>query len=68
MEIILYTNHCPRCNVLKKKLEQKNIKYSEVTSVDDMLSLGIKTVPILSLNGELMDFTKAIQWINQLEE
>ena len=68
MEIILYTNHCPRCNVLKKKLEQKNIEYSEVTSVDDMLSLGIKAVPILSINGELMDFTKAIQWINQLEE
>lgn len=68
MKVILYTTHCPRCEVLKTKLEQKNIEYSEVTSIDDMLSLGIKAVPMLNIDGKLMDFTKAIQWINQLEE
>ena len=68
MKVILYTTHCPRCEVLKTKLKQKNIEYSEVTSIDDMLSLGIKAVPMLNIDGKLMDFTKAIQWINQLEE
>lgn len=28
-----------------------------------MLSKGIKSAPILEVNGEVMDFNKAIKWI-----
>lgn len=67
MELILYTTHCPRCYVLEKKLNLKNLEYTEVTSINDMEKLGIAAVPVLSVDGELYSFEKANQWINSLE-
>lgn len=64
MEIILYSTHCPRCTVLEAKLKQKNIEYQEINNVDEMLKIGIQTVPQLKVDGELMDFSKAIKWVN----
>ena len=64
MKIILYSTGCPRCGVLKKKLAEKNIDYGEVNSVDDMLALGIKEVPMLSVDGNLMNFREAVDWTN----
>ena len=67
MNIVLYTTHCPKCSVLEKKLAKKNIEYTEFTSVQDMLNMGISTVPVLSVDGELLPFEKANQWINSVE-
>lgn len=64
MQITLYSTGCPRCEVLKKKLSEKSVDYTEVTSVDDMLALGIKEVPVLSVDGGLMSFKEAIDWVN----
>lgn len=61
--IILYSTGCPRCSVLKKKLEEKGIRYTESDSIDEMLELGIATVPVLSVGGELKSFTEAISWL-----
>ena len=42
ISITIYTTHCPRCEVLKKKLEQKGITwYNEIDSMEIMNSLGI---------------------------
>ena len=65
MEITLYSTGCPKCKVLKKKLEGKGIKYTENNSVDEMLSLGISQVPVLSVNNKLLDFSTANNWVNQ---
>ncbi len=64
MQIILYSTGCPRCEVLKKKLAEKSVKYTEVASVDDMLALGIKEVPVLSVDSGLMSFKEAVDWVN----
>lgn len=64
MKKVLYSTGCPRCEVLKKKLAEKNIDYAEVTSVDEMLGLGITQVPMLSVDGKLMDFREAVDWVN----
>lgn len=68
MEVIFYSTHCPRCTVLEKKLQQKKIQYIENNNVGDMLELGIQSAPALKVDGEIMDFTKAVQWINQQGE
>lgn len=65
MEIILYSTDCPKCKVLKQKLEEKGIAYTENTSVDEMLALGIVQVPVLSVKGALLSFHEANQWVNQ---
>lgn len=62
--IILYSTGCPRCVVLKKKLDSKGIAYKENNDVDDMVELGISTVPVLSVNSHLMSFGEANEWVN----
>lgn len=64
-EIILYSTGCPKCEVLKKKLTEKAIPYTESNSVDEMLALGITQVPMLDNNGTLMDFKQAVEWVNK---
>ncbi len=67
MELILYTTHCPKCSVLEKKLAKKGLNYTEFTSIPEMIALGISSVPVLSVDGELLPFEKANQWINSVE-
>ena len=64
MEVILYSTGCPKCKVLEKKLADKGIQFEENTDVDKMTELGFESVPILSVDGTLMDFTSAIAWLN----
>lgn len=65
--ITFYSTHCPKCKVLETKLQQKNIQYTEVNDVDLMLSLGIKSAPNLDVDGKLMNFTEAVQWVKEQE-
>lgn len=67
MKIILYSTHCPRCNVLEKKLKQKNISYEEINDVKIIEQKGYLTVPILEVDDEVMDFKTANDWVNSLE-
>ena len=68
--IILYSKPgCPRCNVLRTKLEQKGIRYEEHNSVEEMElmeSLGITSAPVLSVDGEFLQFRQAVDWVNEL--
>lgn len=66
MKIILYTTGCPKCGVLVTKLDNKNIEYEVCTDTAVMASLGISQVPVLSVDGELMPFKSANDWINNL--
>lgn len=65
--IILYSTGCPKCEVLKKKLNERNVTYTENNSVDEMIALGITQVPVLSRNGIFMNFMDAVEWINSRE-
>lgn len=65
--IILYSTGCPKCNVLKTKLKQKNIPYEEITDVEEMQRLGITNVPVLKISdAEMLSFVEANQYINKL--
>mgnify|MGYP002522574048 FL=1 len=62
---ILYSTGCPKCEVLKKKLAEKGVQYTENNSVDEMLKLGIEAVPVLKVNDRLLDFKEAVDWVNK---
>lgn len=62
--IKLYTTHCPKCQVLRKKLDMKNINYEIEDNVEKMLELNIETAPMLQVDENLMDFNTAVKWIN----
>ncbi len=67
MKITLFSTHCPKCNVLEKKLQQKNIVYEEINDVEIMKEKDYLTVPILEVDGKSMDFKTANDWINSQE-
>ena len=66
MHVVLYSTGCPKCNVLKKKLAHSNITFEEVTDVDIMTAKGFVEVPKLEVDGVVMGFAEANQWINKL--
>lgn len=66
-KIIMYSTHCPKCNQLSKRLNERGIKYEICDNIDTMKSLGITTAPYLQVNGELMDFSKAWRWTSAQE-
>lgn len=66
-EIILYSTGCPKCQILKNKLSDKQIPYIENNNIDDMLQLNISQVPVLSVDGTLYNFRQAVELINKGE-
>jgi glutaredoxin len=69
LQITIYTtNTCPKCQILKKKLKEKNIPFLEETDVNKMLELDILAVPQMKVdNSKLMNFEQAVQWVNKQE-
>lgn len=66
MELILYSNNCPKCKVLKKKLESANIAFEVCEDLDVVIEKGFKTLPVLfnKNDGKFMTFTEAVAFIN----
>lgn len=62
--ITLYSTGCPKCKVLKKKLDEKGIKYTVNLSVEEMMAIGITQVPVLCVDGRLLQFKQAVDWVN----
>lgn len=62
--LTLYTNGCPKCNVIKSKLEAKNIPFTENTNVEELISLGIQSLPVLKVGDEFLSFVDANAWVN----
>lgn len=67
-DVILYSTGCPKCSVLKRKLDEKGIVYSENNNVDEMLAMGITEAPMLQADGVLMDFVTAAKLINEYKQ
>ena len=61
----MYSTGCPKCKVLQSKLESKKISYVVVSDVSSIIAKGITTVPVLEIDGKLLDFKKAVDWVNE---
>lgn len=63
--ITLYTTHCPKCNVIAKKLEQKNINFEIVEDMEEMIAKGFRSAPVLQVDDKFLNFTEANNWIKE---
>lgn len=63
--IILYEHGCPRCKVLKSKLDQKGIEYEDISDVEIMKSKGFQEAPKLEVDGVVYGFKEAVKWIGE---
>ena len=66
--VILYTIHCPKCNVLQKKLDLKNVEYTIVDNTAVMAEKGFTSSPMLEVDGKVMDFGEANMWVNNIKK
>ena len=64
-KVILYEHGCPRCKVLKMKLDQKKIQYETVNDIEVMKAKGFNEAPKLEVNGTVMGFKDAMDWIKE---
>lgn len=62
-DIILYSTGCPRCKVLKLKLDKANIPYEVVEDVDAIIAAGYKSAPVLKVGERFYEFGEAVKWI-----
>ena len=66
-KIVLYSTGCPQCAVLKKMLDEKNVEYTTCSDIKEMRSKGILSVPMLELDGEIMNLQAAMQWVREVD-
>lgn len=61
---ILYSIGCPKCNVLKKKLDAKGIDYVVIDDIGAIKALNIDVLPVLKVGQEYKEFSSAVAWAN----
>lgn len=66
MEIKFYSTHCPKCNVLKQKMQKKNVSFVEINDIDIIISKGFSSVPMLEVDDKVMGFVEANNFVNSL--
>lgn len=60
--VTLYSNGCPKCNVLKKKLDEAGVQYDVCAQESELLKMGIDKTPVLSVGENMYDFHDAVKW------
>lgn len=64
---VLYTTHCPKCEILERKLKEKGVDYETCEDVDKMKELKIVSLPVLGMpDGRLLDYFSAVKMVNSL--
>ena len=66
LNVTLFSTGCPKCKVLKKKLDDKDIEYTIDSNVEKMLEMGMMEVPVLVVDDRTLDFSNAVAWVNSL--
>jgi glutaredoxin len=69
MNITLYKSAtCPQCKVVKMKLEKKGIPFTEEMDISVMENRGVRGIPTLEVDGELITNLRDINnWVNAQE-
>jgi glutaredoxin len=63
--VILHTNNCPKCKILKSKLDEREIVYTINTDVILMQLKGFTSAPMLEVNEKTMNYLEAVNWIKE---
>lgn len=66
-KVILYTVGCPKCFDLGEMLVENGINFVENSNRDYMIEQGFKEVPMLEVDGKIMNFEEAKEWIQEIK-
>ena len=62
-KVILYEHGCPKCTVLKMKLDKGGIQYETINDIEVMKEKGFKEAPKLEVDGVVYGFKEAVEWL-----
>lgn len=69
MGIILYSTNCPKCNVIKKKLDQLEIEYTLIDDIDTVNKFAddhnLHEAPLLVIDDQIFNFKEAIKYLSK---
>jgi len=66
--IVLYSNHCPRCNILLTKLKNSGVEFIVEDNIDVLTEKGFDFMPVLEVDGKYHNFIEANTYINGLQK
>lgn len=68
--VTMYSTGCPNCDILRKKLNEKEISYNIVNDREIMKEKGFTTIPMLEIEHdgiiETFNFLNAIKKVKEL--
>lgn len=64
----LYTTNCPKCKMLKRKLDELGLDYKLCDDVDLMGKLGFMEAPMLEVSGEYLNFVDAVMALDKMKK
>ena len=68
----MYTTHCPKCDVMERKLNEAKIQFESIDDLGTVLEVaksgGFTVAPLLEVDGKVMDFKDGIDWIRKNAE
>ena len=67
MIIVYSSSTCPKCKVLKMKLDKAGIEYQVNENIEEMNAIGIKTIPMMQVDDQLLDFGEAVKYVKATE-
>lgn len=68
MNVILFSNDCPKCKILKKKLDEAKVDYEICSDMDEIIGRGYQSMPMFEVGEDEMNFTQAIAWVRKYAE
>ena len=67
--IVVYSTHCPKCNILVKKLQAANKSFTLVEDLDVVTKVaeehGIAEAPFVITEDGLFNFNETIKRLNE---
>lgn len=67
IDYILYSNDCPKCKVLKRKIDDLKIDYEVIDNIKFMESIGIQSLPMLQVGDKRFAFAEAIRHLAKVK-
>lgn len=63
---VLYTTHCPKCNVLYKKMTDKGMNFEVCEDIEPLIEMGFMSAPVLFDGEKYYNFDEAMKFINNM--
>ena len=64
----LYSTGCPKCKIIKTKLDKANIEYEIISDMNIMLNKGFKSVPMLEVDNKVLNFNEIVSWLSEVNK